>query len=126
MIRPAAAWPLIAHLALVSAIYPAPGRWFDGGGGGAVLALALVVTWPLLAPAQRARSAGAPRVWRGLLLSVGFAAANAGLLVVTARIDRFAIFDGGYLATVGTRRPWVPGDRGSRPPGARHPVPLWP
>ena len=60
-----------------------------------------MVTWILFALFQQARSAGAPRVWRGLLLPVGFAAANAGLLVVTARIDRFAIFDGGYLATVG-------------------------
>ncbi len=74
--------PLVAHLALV---------W--------------VVTWILLAPLQRARSAGAPRVWRGPLLYVGFAAANALPLVATARIGRFAIFDGWYLATAGAGLP---------------------
>ncbi|MDC3307430.1 hypothetical protein OAV47_01205 [bacterium] len=61
--------------------------------------------WIRLAPFKRAGSAEGRRAWRGLFTSMGYAAVHAGLLVTTVSVDRFAIFDDWYFATVGACLP---------------------
>lgn len=105
MTRLRATLAVVAHLGLVGAVYSAPGRWFTDGSVGAALALTVIATCVRLAPFKRTGAAERRRAWRGLFSSMGHAAVHAGLLVTTVSVDRFAIFDGWYLAMVGACLP---------------------